>query len=534
MVDGQCRRFGFPIVRRRGPIPYAICQPRLISRRFDSEQARKWLRYCQDHHQGPCLSKPSVVTDLCLIDCRSRTVVEAPADAEYVALSYCWGQPSILSPGWFQWTASVPSVTNQPTTTGKEGHGILQSLPKNVPAVISDAMLVTISMGYSYLWVDRYCIDQNSLTKHTQISQMDTIYQRAELTIIAAAGEDPSYGIPGVGLRHRRQQLTCSAGDLDFWSTMTHPHRALQTSAWFKRAWTFQEGLLSRRRLIFTDDQAYYECASMNCLESMDSDLDSLHTEDKTKFMECLRSGFFGNNNQFTTGGFGEVLQTPTGNLGLLRQMIEIFTDRDMTYDADSLNAFVGVLRRFEKSPTTTRSIWGLPLLCPVGNDGADISKEADASFMSSLAWSHETKLNDAHELVHPRRRDGFPSWSWCGWAGSIQHMQLPPNSLLKSITLEDSSGALLTPSAYLAHVGPTQGPELKPLALWITGIVIPPSAFSITLKKTETGTDREMCIWGFAKAYASLSVGAWDREDVEESLMKGESRQCVCLGDCD
>lgn len=40
---------------------------------------------------------------------------------------------------------------------------------------------------YRYLWVDRYCIDQDDVAeKKEQIAQMDRIYRGAELTIIAA------------------------------------------------------------------------------------------------------------------------------------------------------------------------------------------------------------------------------------------------------------------------------------------------------------------------------------------------------------
>lgn len=40
------------------------------------------------------------------------------------------------------------------------------------------------------------CIDQTNLEeKHSQISNMDRIYSKASLVIIAAAEEDPHYGL---------------------------------------------------------------------------------------------------------------------------------------------------------------------------------------------------------------------------------------------------------------------------------------------------------------------------------------------------
>jgi len=47
------------------------------------------------------------------------------------------------------------------------------------------------------------------------------------------------------------------------------PHTAIPKTTWSTRAWTLQEAFLSRRRLVFTRDQTYFECASMNCCESL-------------------------------------------------------------------------------------------------------------------------------------------------------------------------------------------------------------------------------------------------------------------------
>jgi hypothetical protein len=42
----------------------------------------------------------------------------------------------------------------------------------------------------------------------SQIREMDRIYTQAELVIIAAAGNDPDYGLPGVSSRGRKPQAT--------------------------------------------------------------------------------------------------------------------------------------------------------------------------------------------------------------------------------------------------------------------------------------------------------------------------------------
>jgi hypothetical protein len=99
-------------------------------------------------------------------------VVEDRARSEkYVALSYVWGPPS------GDW-----------------------------PKTILDAVEVTKQLGEKYLWVDRLCINQSNLQeKQFLISKMDAIYEGAEFTIVAAAG-DARTRLTGVSTTFRKLQ----------------------------------------------------------------------------------------------------------------------------------------------------------------------------------------------------------------------------------------------------------------------------------------------------------------------------------------
>ncbi|EHK45124.1 hypothetical protein TRIATDRAFT_243270, partial [Trichoderma atroviride IMI 206040] len=211
-----------------------------------------WICHCRQHHRKTCSSrKDAPAINLRLIDCETLVVEPGRSESSYVALSYVWGSSAVCE-----------QYSLRPASGGTF------ALPCVLPAVILDAIAVTKSLGFRYLWVDKFCIDQaNSSAKHQQITQMDSVYEKAELTIIAAAGVDETYGLPGAGSKPRSTQPFARVGGLTVLSTMRDAQDSIRSSKWFTRGWTFQEALLTRRRLVFTEEQVYFECGAMSCSE---------------------------------------------------------------------------------------------------------------------------------------------------------------------------------------------------------------------------------------------------------------------------
>ena len=98
---------------------------------------------------------------------------------------------------------------------------------------------------------------------------MDLIYALAQVTIIATAGQGPDYGLPGVRGTLHSCQPQLKIGNHFLVSTLPSPKLAIKSSKWATRGWTYQEGLLSKRRLFFTNEQVFYECNGMHCMESL-------------------------------------------------------------------------------------------------------------------------------------------------------------------------------------------------------------------------------------------------------------------------
>jgi hypothetical protein len=97
---------------------------------------REWMTHCTTKHRSACSSPTNeTLAGFRVIDCRSSLVIEAPPRCEYVALSYVWG-------------SSVPACV------GRAGNGFSSGV--EFPAIIADALSVTISLGFRYLWVDQY------------------------------------------------------------------------------------------------------------------------------------------------------------------------------------------------------------------------------------------------------------------------------------------------------------------------------------------------------------------------------------------
>lgn len=77
-------------------------------------------------------------------------------------------------------------------------------------------MAVVEIFGGKYLWVDCLCIitDVQKELK-TMIHSMDRVYNAANLTIVAATGEDADAGLPGLYAGTRNiQSLTASVGEI--------------------------------------------------------------------------------------------------------------------------------------------------------------------------------------------------------------------------------------------------------------------------------------------------------------------------------
>lgn len=95
---------------------------------------------------------------------------------------------------------------------------------------------------------------------------MRRIYEKADAALVAAAGEDAKYGLPGMHSQMRTRPQTLKVAGVTVRCVPSLPQMVIKSSVWATRGWTYEEAFLSRRRLVFLDDQVYFECnAAHSC-----------------------------------------------------------------------------------------------------------------------------------------------------------------------------------------------------------------------------------------------------------------------------
>lgn len=375
---------------------------RLIGQnQIDTRLFGEWLRLCDSTHRPRC--NHSVYRSdvpprhLRVVNIREKRVVLAPPDCQYVALSYVWGPVDPLR-----------LTVDNAEMLGSKGALDLPHLWSAIPRTVRDAMHVALAANIEYLWVDTLCIPQDDFEiRQEMFQQMHLVYRNATFTIVAAAGDDATIGLPGVqrGSRNTRQAvwelggrtyLDVELGEID------EVGSGFQASAWRTRGWTYEEGMFSSRMLVFTEQQAYWYCPSTGS-GGWREDIAG-ETTDIDKVDE-IGLGTKVPGREPSHGDEHFDLQ-PRHNFGDFQRYANEYSRRDLTRPHDALNAFMGI----ESSLREVYSdfFWGIP----------------ERDFIRGLCWFYPGAISGSaqHKLrAGPglSRKIDFPRWSWVNWRHS-------------------------------------------------------------------------------------------------------------------
>lgn len=120
---------------------------------------------------------------------------------------------------------------------------------------------------------------------------MGEIYAQSILTIIAVAGDNPNHGLTGC-LQRLAKPISVRSRGLNPIGLPPSIESEISRSVWSSRGWTYQAGLLARRRLLFTDSQMYFQCAGMYCEESLSVPLKPFHVKNLSKIPDTHKGLF--------------------------------------------------------------------------------------------------------------------------------------------------------------------------------------------------------------------------------------------------
>ncbi|KAI0975100.1 heterokaryon incompatibility protein-domain-containing protein [Xylaria arbuscula] len=333
--------------------------------KIDWSIVRRWIDSCLKHTADDVASgfDNTKALGLRAIDVIDGCVVELPPRAQYVALSYVWGKDQRVK----LYTHNLAQLSSK---------GYLHSATGRPSKTIVDAAHVVRRLGYRYLWVDALCIIQDDLQNlEENIKEMDIVYSRAVFTIAAVAGTDADYGLPGVSPETPRTQKQHHAA-INGVHIVNRLQSDINSTWWNTRGWTYQERVLPRRLLFFSDVQVEYRCEG-DC--SFQEQFHDAHDGPVFSMFDSVSNLDF----------------TDTNLFAVYAKAVAEYTRRSITNPMDKVKAFQGILERL-RAPFQAPFLFGLPV----------------SLFDVGLLWFPIGSISRGNQV--------FPSWSWAGWTGPV------------------------------------------------------------------------------------------------------------------
>jgi hypothetical protein len=370
------------------------------------EIAKNWVIDCLQNHEQ-CRSTSKITTGheatilptrvIRILDDDNLRLVSGALPAKYTILSYCWGGPQQF-------------ITTTDVVESRRAGFKTQQLPKT----LQDAVTLTKSLGLEYLWIDAVCILQDSPDDmDIELPKMPSYYRNAYLTICAsgktadtgflaptgAQCEDhPGTGVPKDLLSMPYYGPNGKVGDVFF--REENPY-CLSDEPVSKRAWTYQERILSPRVLTY-GGRLMWQCATTQKSEGgvQDWSFDSRSVCDRE-----IKLGLTEMRKDLTgKGKNNESSQIPADSYSLWYKAVEEFCERDMTYPEDKFRAIAALANEFALAfqDEYAAGLWKM-------------------DFLRGLMWSTWPNLD-----VRKPEKWRSPSWSWASVESSVTYSRLP------------------------------------------------------------------------------------------------------------
>lgn len=285
---------------------------------------------------------------------------------------------------------------------------------------------MTRRLGLKYLWIDSLCILQDSLEdwRH-EGSSMAEIYSNSYITLAATNAMGSAGGFyRSMSSKRDPQHLSYTLKDSKdgrkpfevlVWENFPIPKKNFVSGELplLKRAWAYQERLLSPRTVHFADDMLYWECPSITTGETQGriTGLDGIEAVHTVKAMLTAEAAV---QPQHEYAPMADSLRTkPEQRLRLpWYNIVRQFTRCELTFSKDTLPALQGVARRVhsERRCAYYAGLW-------------------EDTLCSDLLW-----VLDVPCEIRPHEYRA-PSWSWASTQGGVS-WPYSYNSLVKEVNV--------------------------------------------------------------------------------------------------
>ena len=266
-------------------------------------------------------------------------------------------------------------------------------------------MRLTADLDVRYLWVDCLCLIQNDLNLSFYLNRMHLIYANAFLTILVANKDNANGGITGYDTR--------STGRILPGKVINYPNYVLGMGAetrraaisalpWCSRAWTLQEGFSSRRVLVIDDR------ICLNCVEN--------YLEEGSDFGFKINFNLSGRMRDLLPTLCQASLTERKPNWHAYSLAAATFAPRSLSYDQDSIKAFLGVINFYTSLDDLQ---WGVHTRLLYGHSICKLS--------CALLWSSRAAILERRMLLRPDGSFIMPSWSWMAWRHNCQTTSSTP-----------------------------------------------------------------------------------------------------------
>jgi hypothetical protein len=258
----------------------------------------------------------------------------------------------------------------------------------SLPKTIQDAVRLIRCLGFRYLWIDAFCIIQDSeADKLHEINEMGTIYKNAALTIAAASAESVNEGF----LEEVPPPQHCI---IPFRLTNGHMGNvyfgnASSESPLDLRAWALQEVVMSSRILYFGRSGVYWGCLSKyrNLL------IDEILTAPPYPRLPL---------------SVIPILEEYSGTSPIMvwwKTLVTDYSQRALAFSEDKLPALAGIASHFQQSfslrDTYLAGIW-------------------QSFWVEHLGWYDQWYDAQQRAKTSFAARSEGPTWSWASFGGPV------------------------------------------------------------------------------------------------------------------